>query len=136
MPLTVSHSGKLQVSTPLKYMTKETPDISEYLYFGWYDRVWYKVDAGLGETKIGRFLKPSHQVGSLMRYWILPASGIPVDRTTVQLITCLETFIDANKSRFKVFDDAIQKRFHEKYDEAAFAGKSISKPTMEMWDEL
>ena len=31
---------------------------------------------------------------------------------------------------------AIQERFHEKYDEATFAGESSRKPTIEMWDEL
>ena len=81
--LTASHSGKLQGRTTLKYMTAETPDISEYLDFGWYGQAWYKEDAGFVETKIVRFLRPSYQVGSLMSYWILTASGIPVSRTTV-----------------------------------------------------
>ena len=53
MQLTASHSEKLQGRTPLEYMTGETPDFLEYLCFGWYDQVWYKEDAGLGETKIG-----------------------------------------------------------------------------------
>ena len=83
MKLTASHSGKLQGRTTLKYMTGETTDISESLDFGWYDRVWYKKDKGLGETKIGQFLGQSHQFGSLMSYWILPDSGIPISRTTV-----------------------------------------------------
>ena len=60
MQLTASHSGKVQVRTQFEYMTGETPDILECLDFGWYDKVWYKEDAGLGETKIGRFLGPSH----------------------------------------------------------------------------
>ena len=107
MQLKACHSGKIQGRTTLKYMTGETPDISEYLDFGWYDQVWYKVDAGLGETKIGRFIGPYHRVGSLMSYWIIRDSGIPVSWTTVQHITYLETCIDANKSRFKVFDYAI-----------------------------
>ena len=63
---TDSTAEKLQEQTPLDFITGETPDILEYLYFGWYDRVWYKEDAGLGETKQGRFLGPSHKVGSLM----------------------------------------------------------------------
>ena len=108
----------------------------EYLDFGWYDQVWYNEDAGLGESKIGQLLGPSHRVGSLMSYWILPASYIPVSQTTLQYITYLETCTDANKSRFKVFDDAIQEQFHEKYDEATFADESSIKPTTEMWAEL
>ena len=88
---TDSTAEKLQGQTPLEFITGETPDISEYLYFGWYDRVWYKEDAGLGETKLQRFLGPSHKVGSLMSYWVLPKSGIPISRTTVQRVTHLET---------------------------------------------
>ena len=111
-------------------------DILEYLDFGWYDWVWYKEDTGLGETKTGKFLGSSHRVGSLMSYWILPSSGIPVSRTTMQIIMYLETCTDANKSRFKVFDDAIQEQCHENYDEAMFSGKSSSNPTMDIWAEL
>ena len=91
MQLTASHSGKLQGRIPLKYMTVETPDILEYLDFGWYDQVWYKEDSGLRETKIGRFLGPYHQVGSLMSYWILPASVIPLLWTRAQSIAYLDT---------------------------------------------
>ena len=54
----------------------------------------------------------------------------------VQRIMYLETCTYANKSRFKVFDDAIQELFHEKYDEATFTGESSIKLIMEMWDEL
>ena len=59
-------------------MIEETPDISESLDFGWYDRVWFEEEAGLGENQIGRFLGSSHKVVSLTRNWILPTSGIPV----------------------------------------------------------
>ena len=34
MQLTASTAGKLQGRTPLEFLTGETPDISEYLYFG------------------------------------------------------------------------------------------------------
>ena len=71
-----------------------------------------------------------------MSYYILPDSGIPVLRTMVQRITYLETCTDANKSIFNIFDDAIQEKFHEKYDEATFTGWSSSNPTMEMWSEI
>ena len=53
MPFTASQSVKLQDRTPFEYMTGETPDISEYLYFGCYYRVWYKEDEGLEKTKNG-----------------------------------------------------------------------------------
>ena len=54
----------------------------------------------------------------------------------VQRSMYLETCKDANKSRFRVFDDAIQEQFREKYDEAVFVGESSSKPKMETWAEI
>jgi hypothetical protein len=66
MRLTASYAGRLQGRTPLEAMTGETPDISEYLDFGFYDLVWFKENAGLGETQLGRFLDVDHLVGSLM----------------------------------------------------------------------
>ena len=97
MQLKASFPAKLQGCTPLEALTVEKSDIYQYLDFGLYDHVWFKEDEGLGETAIGRLLGVSHQVGSLMSYWILPESGIPVSRTTVQKVTKLEVYTDQNK---------------------------------------
>ena len=91
MQITVSFEAYLQGSTSLEALTGDTPDISQYLDFGFYNRVWFKEHAGLGETKLGRFLGVSHQMGSLMSYWVLPASGILMSIPTVQRITNLES---------------------------------------------
>ena len=99
----------------MELLTGETPDISEYLYFGWYDKFWHKEDSGRVETKLGRFLGPSHKVGSLMSYWVFPKSVIPISRTTVQHVMHLETQTYANKKRFEHFDTDINERFHEVY---------------------
>ena len=90
MQITSIVAGKLQGQTTLEFLTEETPDISEYLDFVWFDIVWYKEDAGLGDTNLGRFLEPLHKVGSLISYWVLSKSGIPISRMTVQLVTHLE----------------------------------------------
>ena len=66
MQCTASNSGRLRGRTPLEQLTGETPDISEYLDFSFYDWCWYNDNAGLGETKFGRWLGVSHHVGSLM----------------------------------------------------------------------
>ena len=70
MQIMASFATDLQGRTPLEALTGETPDISQYLDFGFYDWVWFKEDAGLGETKLGRFLGVSHHIGSLMNYWV------------------------------------------------------------------
>ena len=48
--------------------TGETPEISKYLEFTFYDWCWYNDNAGLGETELGCWLGVSHRVGSLMSY--------------------------------------------------------------------
>ena len=53
MNVTASKSGGLNGRTLLEFVTGETPDISEYLDFGFYERVWYIVNAGVGETCLG-----------------------------------------------------------------------------------
>ena len=48
---TASTSGDLSGRTTLEQLTGETPEISEYLDFTFYDCCWYNDNAGLGETK-------------------------------------------------------------------------------------
>ena len=98
--ITASFAADLQVRSPLEALTGETPDISQYLDFGLYDWVWFKVDLGLGDTKLGRFLGVSHHIGSFMSYWVLSASGIPMSRTTVQRVANLESQTEQFNKRF------------------------------------
>ena len=56
MQHTASNSGCLQGRTPLEQLMGDTPDISEYLDFSFYDWCWYNDNASLG--------KPSWAVGS------------------------------------------------------------------------
>jgi Reverse transcriptase (RNA-dependent DNA polymerase) len=95
---------------PLEKITGESVDISEYLDFGFYDWAWYKENAGLGETKIGRWLGVSHRVGPLMSYWILTQNGRVLSRTTVQRVTNLELQTAENKARTDEFDRTIRER--------------------------
>ena len=81
--------------------------------FGFYDLAWFKENAGLGETQLGRFLGVNHVVGSLMSYKVLPRSGTPVSRTTVQRATELEKSTKANKTRIASYDSATAERFKE-----------------------
>jgi hypothetical protein len=131
MRMTASYAGRLQGRTPLESLTGETPDISEYLDFGFYDLVWFKEDAGIGEIKIGRFLDVSHSVGTLMSYHILPCSGIPISRTTVQRMTELEKTTDVNKARIAKFDQDVAERFKE--ERLAMTG---DKPDLQAWSAI
>ena len=90
MQRTTSLSYHSNGRTPIEIITGDTADISEYLNFGLYDWVLYKNNAGYSETKIGRMLGISHQVGPLMSYWILPLSCHVISCTTVQRLTLLD----------------------------------------------
>jgi hypothetical protein len=131
MRMTASYAGRLQGRTPIEAVLGETPDISEYLDFGFYDWVWFKRDAGIGEIEIGKWLGVSKSTGSLMSYYVLPITGVPVSRTTVQRVTELEKQTDANQQRIAAFDKAIAGRFHE--------GRLVTtggKPDLAAWSEL
>lgn len=78
-----------------------TPDISEYLDFDFYDWALYRTNAGLGEVKLGRWIGVSHRVGQLMSYWVFPESGIPISVTTIQRLTNNERNTDEMKCRME-----------------------------------
>ena len=89
---------------PLENITGEKEDISDYLDFGFYDRVWFHENAGLGERGLGCWIGVSHCTGGAMSYWILKANGYVVSQTTVQRITNLESEISENQLMFSEFD--------------------------------
>lgn len=108
--VTANSSKYSRGRTPLEIITGETPDISEYLDFGFYDYCSFLSNAGLGAPKLGRWLGVSHRVGKLMSYWVLPESGIPISCTTVQRVTNLELQTDEYKARIMEYEAKIAKR--------------------------
>ena len=107
---------------PLENITGKTEDISDYLDFGFYDRVWFQENAGLCKQGLGRCLSASHRTGGAMSYWILKASGYVVSRTTVQIITNMESDISENQFMFSEFDKEIKR--HIKDDDLPVDGDS------------
>ena len=113
MQHTASMPGDLSGRTTLEQLTGETPGISEYLDFTFYDWCWYNDNAGLGETKLVRWLGVSHRDGSLMSYWVLTQKGNVISCTTITRVTNLEMQIDSTKSRLQEFDTAITDRLND-----------------------
>jgi len=95
----------------LEIITGETPDISEYIDFEFYDWVTFRSNAGLGEVELGKWLGVSHRVGRLMSYWILPMSGIPISATTVQRLTNEERQTNEMISRMSEFESNLTHTF-------------------------
>ena len=58
--VTVTSLHYVQRRTPLEIITGETPDISEFFDFGFYDWVTFKSNGGVGGAEIGRWLGVSH----------------------------------------------------------------------------
>ena len=110
---TSSDAVDLKGRTPLEQITRDTVDISEYLYFSFYDWCWYHDNAGLGPTKLGRWLGVVHKVGGLMSYWILTVNCTVIARTTVQRVTSLEMQPDHMKERAQAFDEAIKAKIKD-----------------------
>ena len=88
--LTVNSLRYSNGRTLLEIITGETPDVSEYLDFCFYDWMTYRTNAGLDQPEIGIWIGVLHRVGNLLSYWILLESGIVISCTTAQRITNLE----------------------------------------------
>ena len=95
----------------------QTVDISEWLDFDFYDRVWYwdqpKTDMTNEQARIGRWLGIAHRVGSDMTYWILTESGRVIARSTVQHITITDMATDAIRARVSIFDATLLTRLSD-----------------------
>ena len=92
----------------IEKLTGETIDISEWLDFDFYERIWYwdrkKMDMTDEQAKVGRWLGIAHRVGSDMTYWILTESGKVIARSTVQHITTTDMATDDMKVKIATFD--------------------------------
>lgn len=66
---------KLSGCTPYKIVTGQTPDISEYLDYSWYQTIWYyDQEAPFPEPrwKMAKLLGVAHRVRQALCYYILP----------------------------------------------------------------
>ena len=82
--LSVSSTKYTNGRTPIEIISGDTPDISKYLDFSFYNWVSYRTNAGLGKVSVGRWIGVSHKIGQLMSYSVLPVSGKPISTTNVQ----------------------------------------------------
>ena len=131
MSVTHSSAGSLHGIIHLENISGETVDISEYLDFRFYDKVWYVDNAGLGPELPGRWLGVSHCTGWLMTYHILTQTGSVVSRSTVQRVTNLEQQEKDTHEAFVKFDVEIHRRLKCEY-----RGYEGSKPNPSDWTDL
>ena len=129
--LTHTSAGGLNGCIPITNVTGETPDISEYLDFGFYDEVWFKDNAGVAPPEPGRWLGVADRTGRLMTYVVLNQKGEPVSRSSVTRVTNLEKQTAAVRDIFNKFDEAIRNKLKSK--DRGYAGE---KPNPEDWADL
>ena len=70
-----------------KALTSDTPNIMEWLDFGFYNLVWYFIPTNeptSSPRSLGRWPGVSHCIGSALCYWILLKSGKVISSTSVQ----------------------------------------------------
>ena len=91
-----------------KDWTGDTPDISEWTDFTFYDRVWFW-DAPKSEDNpvLGRWLGISHRVGAAMCYWVVKSNGQIMSHTTFQHVTELELRQISIMEKVKTFDSEL-----------------------------
>ena len=110
--VTYNSSGYAHGRTPLEIITGLTPDITEYLDFGFYDWVLFKPNGGTAPAELGRWIGVSHRTGQLMTYWILPRSGRPISEGTVQRLTLLEQQTDEWKAKMQEFVEEVNEKLN------------------------
>jgi hypothetical protein len=111
--LTAGSNPSLNGRTPYEIVTGQTPNITEWLLFDWYEPVWYydNPDGFPADVKkLGRWLGVAHRVGQALCFWILPITGCPIARSTVQSVTGDEYGTDDFKKKLSDYD----KEIHEK----------------------
>ncbi len=111
--LTATDLWQLQGRTPYEIVTGNTPDISEYTQYRWYDPVWYynQIEMFPNDRRlIGRWLGVAHRVGQAMCYYILQSNGQVIARSTVQPLMPEERDSTMIKQQITEFDRQVQER--------------------------
>jgi hypothetical protein len=118
--LTAHPIPALQNRVPDEHVSQETPDISEYIDFDWYDYCYYldhpKSDA---RPMVGRWLGVAHNVGSAMCYYVLTRKGTVLGRTTVHPIPAADRATDVFKANCIELDAGVKDKLgdHVKDDD-------------------
>ena len=131
MFITHSTVGIINGVIPLEQVTCETPEISEYLDLGFYNKVWYKYNVGLGELLPGIWLGVSSQTSRLICYHILTQTTSVISRPTVQWVKNLERQNKSIEDTFRKFDDEVHWRLKE--EQRGYDGE---KPNPQDWEDL
>jgi hypothetical protein len=107
--------------TGYEEVTGQTPDISEWLDFEFYDLVWWldrpvKPNVTDYQHRLAHWLGVSHRVRSDLCYWLMTESGNIILKTSVEHIT-RDDYLQADK---KVEIEDFNRKLDDALDEANF----------------
>lgn len=108
--LTAHDIPSLDGRVPTEIVDGNTPDISEYVQFDWYQYVWYHdpaVQFPNDSKRLARWIGVAHDVGNPLTFWILPESCRVIARSTVWSLTEDETADPIVQSRMAELDLSI-----------------------------
>ena len=100
--------------TGVERITGDTPDISEWTDFAFFDRVWtWDSPHSDSNPVMARWIGVSHRVGAGLCYWVLKANGTVLSRTTVQHVTTDDLKSPDTMQAANTFDDALRTRLND-----------------------
>ena len=99
-------------------VTGNTPDISEWLDFEFYDLVWWidrpnKPNVTDETKRLARWLGVSHRVGSDLCYWLITESGQVVSKTSVEHVTRDDYLQEDTKKKIEEFNKKLEERLDD-----------------------
>jgi len=101
----------------VELLSGHATDISQWLDFEFYDRVWYlekrKQDLTEDVKKMGRWLGVSHNVGADLCYWIINEHGDIMPHSTVQHITKDELAQENIAKMARAFDMVLEGKLRD-----------------------
>jgi hypothetical protein len=99
--------------SPIETVTGDTPDISEYIDFDFYEFVKYR-DATADRDdpiKLGQWLGIAHEIRTAMTYWILKGNGQVICCSTVRPLLKEEWINETEKAAQVSFDETIKEKY-------------------------
>jgi hypothetical protein len=103
----------MEGQTPYELVMGETPDISSLMDYDFYQPVWYYNEMPrYAEAKrhMVRWLGEAKNSGQTMTYYLLPISGIPIVRSSVQPISPDAMLVEKVAQELKTMGAAIKEK--------------------------
>ncbi len=111
-----------------------TLDISSLATFNFYEPVWYidqTSEFPKPKRKLGRWLGEAYDIGQAMCYWVLPISGIPIARSSVQPIPPEDLTTDDAVQELAALDKRLTEKFGEPIRSEDLSEYDINNPDID-----